>query len=89
MVAEKIVKFMSEADDNWDVQNHRYIAECDRNSIEYYAEKKGLEKGVQQQAEETAVKMLSKKFPVSEIVELTGLSLDQVLKLQKTHTDKA
>ena len=53
------------------------------------AEKKGLEKGVQQQAEETAVKMLSKKFPVSEIVELTGLSLEQVLKLQKTHTDKA
>jgi len=89
MVAEKIVKRMSEADDNWYVQNSLYKAECDRNSIEYYAEKKGLEKGVQQQAEETAVKMLSKKFPVSEIVELTGLSRDQVLKLQKTHTDKA
>ncbi len=89
MIAEKIVKRMSEADDNWYVQNSLYKAECDRNSIEYYAEKKGHEEGVQQQAEETAVKMLSKKFPVSEIVELTGLSRDQVLKLQKTHTDKA
>ena len=86
MIAEKIVKRMSEADDNWSVQNSLYKAECDRNSIEYYAEKKGHEEGVQQQAEETAVKMLSKKFPVSEIVELTGLSRDQVLKLQKEHS---
>ena len=47
------------------------------------------EEAAEDKAEEIAVKMLSKKFSVSEIVELTGLSPDQVLKLQKTHTDKA
>jgi len=48
MAAENTVKYMSEADDNWSVQNSRYKAECDRNSIEYYAEKKGHEEGLQE-----------------------------------------
>lgn len=45
MAAEKIVKRMSNADDNWYIQNSRYIAERDHYTIMYNARKRGLEEG--------------------------------------------
>ena len=48
MAAENTVKYMSEADDNWFVQNSRFIAERDKNTQIHNAEKRGLEKGLQQ-----------------------------------------
>ncbi len=97
MAAENTVKYMSEADDNWFVQNSRYIAERDKNTQIHNAEKRGHEQGLQQglqqgaakQAIETATNMLRKKYPITEISEMTGLPQDQILELQKTITVKA
>ena len=41
------------------------------------------EEGAQQKAIETAIKMLEKKYPVEEIADLTGLTVEKVLELQK------
>ena len=93
MAAENTVKYMSEADDNWFVQNSRYIAERDKNTQIHNAEKRGREQGLQQgaakQAIETATNMLRKKYPVTEISEMTGLPQEQILELQKTITVRA
>ena len=40
--------------------------------------------GAQQKAKEAAIKMLKKKYPTSDISEISGLPLEQVLELQKT-----
>ena len=48
MAAENTVKYMSEADDNWFVQNSRFIAEHDKNTQIHNAEKRGHEQGLQQ-----------------------------------------
>ena len=42
------------------------------------------EEAAEAKAEETALKMLKKNYPVSDISEITGLPLEQVLELQKT-----
>ena len=90
MAAENIVRNMSEADDNWFVQNSRYKIECDRNSIEYYAEKKGREEGVQQGAQQQAIEnaktMLSDELPPEKVSRYSGLPLEQVLELKKQVT---
>lgn len=91
MAAENTVKYMSEADDNWFVQNSRFIAERDKNTQLQNAEKRGREEGIQQgilqgamqKAVETATIMIKKKYPASDISEMTGLSLEQILELQK------
>lgn len=93
MAAENTVKYMSEADDNWFVQNSRYIAERDKNTQIHNAEKRGreegLQQGAQQKAVETATNMLRKKYPVTEISEMTGLSQEQILELQMQVTVQA
>lgn len=48
MAAENTVRYMSEADDNWFVQNSRFIAERDKNTQIHNAEKRGREEGLQQ-----------------------------------------
>ena len=45
--------------------------------------------GRQEQALETAANMLRKKYPVTEISELTGLPQEQILELQKKVTVQA
>lgn len=86
-------QYMSEADDNWFIQNSRFIAERDKNTQIHNAEKRGREEGVkegaQQKAVETATNMLLKKYQPTEISELTGLPLEQVLELQKQIPVKA
>ena len=47
MAAENTVKYMSEADDNWFIQNSRFIAERDKNTQIHNAEKRGHEEGAQ------------------------------------------
>ncbi len=50
---------------------------------------KGIEQGAQQQATETAINMLKKEtYPVKEIAELTGLSVEKVLELQQQLKEK-
>ena len=46
-------------------------------------EREGIAKGAQAKAIEAARNMLKKNYPASDIVEITGLSLEQVLELQK------
>ncbi len=42
-----------------------------------------FEAGEQKKAEETATKMLIKKYPTSDISELTGLTLEKVQELKE------
>ncbi len=99
MAAENTVKYMSEADDNWFVQNSRFIAERDKNTQIHNAEKRGhaeglqeglqqgLEQGAQQKAEEAAINLLKMgKLSPEEIAQAQGLPLDEVLKLQEEHS---
>ncbi len=46
-------------------------------------EREGIAKGAQAKAIETVRNMLKKNYPASDIVEITGFSLEQVLELQK------
>ena len=49
----------------------------------------GIQQGIQQQAIETAKNMLKKQYPESDISEITGLPLDQVIELKKQFTVQA
>lgn len=77
MAAERTVKYMSEADANWFTQNSRYIAELDRNTQIYNAEKRGLKKGAQQKAVEIARKLLTNgKYTADEISALLQIPVE-------------
>ena len=80
---------MSEADDNWFVQNSRFIAERDKNTQIHNAEKRGLEAGLkqgrqqgiqqgeQQKAIENAQKLLADgKYTAKEISELFQIPVE-------------
>jgi len=43
--------------------------------------KKGMEKGIREKAIETAKKMLLKKYPIKDIIEITGLTKEEIKKL--------
>ena len=47
------------------------------------ARERGLAEGQQQKAIEDAKNMLKKNYPTSDISEITGLTLEKVLELQK------
>ena len=47
------------------------------------------EEAAEDKAEEIATKMLSKEYPTTEISEMTGLTLEQILELQKKITVRA
>ena len=96
MAAENVVKYMSEADDNWFVQNSRFIAERDKNTQIHNAEKRGREEGLkqgiqqgiqqgeQQKAIEAAINLLKMEVLTPEqIARAQGLPLEKVLELQK------
>ena len=85
MAAENVVKYMSEADDNWFVQNSRFIAERDKNTQIHNAEKRGLEEGLkqgiqqgaQQNTVENARKLLADgKYTAEEISELFNIPVE-------------
>ena len=92
MAAENVVKYMSEADDNWFVQNSRFIAERDKNTQIHNAEKRGMEKGLKQgiqqgeqkKAIEAAINLLKMEILSPEqIAQAQDLPLEKVLELQK------
>ena len=92
MAAENTVKYMSEADDNWFVQNSRFIAERDKNTQIHNAEKRGhaeglqqgLEQGAQQKAEEAAINLLRMKVgTLEQIAQAQGLTLEKVQELKE------
>ena len=72
--------FVGEYDYDLDMQVKAEEAR-ERGLAEGHAE--GLLKGQQQKAIEAAKNMLKKNYPTSDISEITGLPLDQVLELQK------
>ena len=59
MATENTVKDMSEADDNWFIQNSRFIYERDRNTLINNAERRGREEGSQQKAVEDALMIIN------------------------------
>ena len=89
MAAENVVKYMSEADDNWFVQNSRFIAERDKNTQIHNAEKRGREEGALQKAIEAAINLLKMEILSPEqIAQAQDLPLEKVLELQKELTVK-
>ena len=98
MAAENVVKYMSEADDNWFVQNSRFIAERDKNTQIHNAEKRGLEEGLkqgiqqgiqqgeQQKAIQDAIEFLKEKISPATIAKCVKLPLEKVMELQKEVT---
>ena len=89
MAAENVVKYMSEADDNWFVQNSRFIAERDKNTHIHNAEKRGREEGALQKAIEAAINLLKMEILSPEqIAQAQDLPLEKVLELQKEIRDK-
>ena len=86
-------QYMSEADDNWFIQNSRFIAERDKNTQIHNAEKRGREEGVKegalQKAIESAKTMLSDELPPEKVSLYSGLPLEQDLELQKQIPVKA
>jgi predicted transposase/invertase (TIGR01784 family) len=61
------------------------LATAIKNSIHEAQEKgieEGIEKGVEKGKLDTAKKMLSKNYPLEEIAEVTGLSLEEIKKIQ-------
>ena len=77
MAAENVVKYMSEADDNWFVQNSRFIAERDKNTQIHNAR----QEGAQQKAIETAINFLKEGDSPKKVARCIGLSLEEVQKL--------
>ncbi|MBP5603194.1 MAG: Rpn family recombination-promoting nuclease/putative transposase [Treponema sp.] len=97
MEAEKIVKTMSESDDNWFVQNSLWVAERDRTASLVNAKKQGLEEGIQQglqqgiqqKAEEDAIALLKEEIPVETIARSVKLPIEEILELQKSLSKEA
>ena len=98
MAAENVVKYMSEADDNWFVQNSRFIAERDKNTQIHNAEKRGLEEGLKQgiqqgiqqgeqkKAIEAARNALKMDLSPEQAAKISSLPLEKVMELQKEIT---
>lgn len=95
MKARTIINRMSEEEENWFREFSYDKARRDYNTSMSIAKRKGLEAGLKEgrkegrkegsleKTMEMASKMLSKKYPVSEISEITGLSAEQIEELKK------
>lgn len=79
----KLKDYVDDAKQNmqWRHQYMTYLRQ--RNSDLEEGREEGREEGFQQKAVEVATKMLVKEYPLQEIVDMTGLPLEQVLELQK------
>jgi len=86
--ADKIVKLVEDAKRN--TQWRKQFMDFKHHLSQSFREgkeagfKEGLKEGEQNKAVETATNMLIKKYPTSDICEITGLPLEQVLELQKS-----
>ena len=49
--------------------------------IETRGEKRGMQQGIQQNARENAVKMKEKGYPIADIVDITGLVVEEIRNL--------
>lgn len=50
--------------------------------------KQGIQQGAQQQAIETAIRMIKRKLPVDDIAEFTGLTIEEIQKLQEQESQE-
>ncbi len=57
------------------------LATAIKNTI-HEAQERGIEKGIEKGKLDTAKKMLSKNYPLEEIAEVTGLSLEEIKKIE-------
>ena len=55
----------------------------DQSSREHEARKEGMERGIEKSQKEIALNLLEMKMSVSQVIEATGLSEEQVLEIQK------
>ena len=80
---ERLAQLTEEAKHNTEWK--RQYMEWERQRTYDYENGKeaGISEGAQKKAEETATNMLIKHYPLDDIAEITGLSMEQVLELQK------
>ena len=83
MEADRIAQRMSEEDANWFRQNSIDIARRDRNAELSAYREKGLVEGARRKAVENARNALAMNLTAEQAAQITGLSLEQVLDLQK------
>ncbi len=85
MAADFVVKKMSKDEAEWFRQNSYENALWDYHHGLYRAEKRGLEKGIEQgerkKALETASLMKANKMPVQDIAKYTGLAVEEIQSL--------
>lgn len=82
MAAHNTVETMSKSEENWASQLSYENAILDWNTCINNARREGVNDGVQQKAIETASAMLKKKYPINDISEITGLSIEDIQKLE-------
>lgn len=78
----KIVDIVLEDKDVYDELNRRIFEKYDEMIKLHYAEEKGMEKGMEKGIIEIAKKMLEKNKPIEEIIEFTGLTKEELEKIQ-------
>lgn len=83
MAAERIVKTMSKANDNWYAQNSRYIAECDYNTSMSNARQEGIAEGAQHQAIEDAKSFYANGASIELISSSLKMTFDEVKEIVK------
>lgn len=83
MAAERIVKNMSKANDNWYAQNSRYIAECDYNTSMSNARQEGIAEGAQHQAIEDAKSFYANGASIELIASSLKMTFDEVKEIVK------
>lgn len=74
----KIVDIVLEDDDVYNELNRRIFEKYDEMAKLHYAEEKGKIAGKKKEKIEIAKKMLEKNMPIEEIIELTGLTKEEI-----------
>ena len=60
------------------------LTEFDEEKFKRVSHRNGVREGREEKSVETAIKMLQKKYPPNEISEITDLSIEKILELQKS-----
>ena len=81
--AKQLEDFVAKARQNEKFKREYLAMNLHDRDMMKIGEREGIAKGAQEKAIETARNMLKKNYPTSDIVEITGLPLEQVLELQK------
>ena len=84
-LSSRLSKLVKQYKENETIRSDYLAVNLHDHDIRYEA----LQEGAQNKAVEDATNMLKKKYPTSDICEITGLPLEKILELQKSITVEA